>query len=216
MQKFTSLYKKHPISAIILTTLIFITTILVITALNIHSTTKIEILVAPSSATITINGKVYQNGTFDLPVGDLNVHIEKPDFESQDFTFNSASSDKLYTDLLQTDGTYSWYDNHPEDSIIMTTIGDYRAEQLSASYNDKYPIIRSLPIIFAEYDAEYNYTEFRIDGGKFDGCKTDFCLKITDTTGGNLDHGKELIKNAGFNPDDYQILYEYTPIIPLE
>lgn len=216
LKKFSHLISKHPLSAIILVTLIFATSVLVIVALNIKSTTKVEILVTPESSEITINGKTYQNGTFDLPVGKLSVSIKKSGFETQEFTFDSATSNKIYTYLLQSDGTYSWYDEHPEDSSIMTTISDYQADQTAASYTEKNPLIDKLPIVIAEYDQEYNYTEYRIDGGKFDGCKTDFCLKVTDTTGGNLDAAKEQIKSIGYNPDNYQIIYEYVPIIPLE
>ena len=95
-------------------------------------------------------------------------------------------------------------------------IGDYEAEQNSKDYNSRYPIISILPIVYAEYDDEYDYTEYRIDGGSFSDCDRDFCLKITDVTGGNMDHAKAKIRNAGFNPDDFQILYEYRPIAPLE
>ena len=118
----------------------------------------------------------------------------------------------MYTYLRQTDGSFSWYQNHPDDGLLLTQIGDYLADQETSSYAKKYPIMEALPIIYANYDKNYNYTEFRIDGGKFDGCNSDFCIKITDSTGGNLDLAKSKIKDAGFNPDDFQILYEYKPI----
>ena len=33
-------------------------------------------------------------------------------------------------------------------------------------------------------------------------------MKITDITGGNYDDALDLIKNNGFNPENYEILYE--------
>ena len=54
-----------------------------------------------------------------------------------------------------------------------------------------------------------------IDGGMFDGCEGTFCLKITDTTGGNYERAIQMIKEKGFNPDDYEIIYENKPITPL-
>ena len=102
------------------------------------------------------------------------------------------------------------------EDISATTNNDRTADAKQKAFLEKYPIINELPIIYAYYDEQYNYTEFRIDGGTFDECSKDFCLKITDTTGGNYDFAKELIKNAGFNPDDYELLYEYKPITPLE
>ncbi|MBQ3309136.1 hypothetical protein IJG78_00475 [Candidatus Saccharibacteria bacterium] len=208
--------KKYPLPIIIIITLIFFAVILVITVANLYPSKRIEVLVAPESASITINGKPYKNGTYNLPVGNLSVKIEKEGFKMQEFIFDSSSSDKLYTYLVQDDGSLSWYDDHQEDAIIMTTIGDYQASIMEEQYNQENPIISHLPIIFAEYDNEYNYIEFRIDGGSFSNCHSSFCLKVTDTTGNNLEHAKKLISDAGFNPDDFEILYEYTPIVPLE
>ena len=102
------------------------------------------------------------------------------------------------------------------DGSVATTAGDSAATAKQKAYLKAHPIINELPIIYANYDEQYNYTEFRIDGGEFPECSTDFCLKITDTTGGNYAHARELIKNSGYNPDDYEIIYEYKPITPLE
>ena len=176
----------------------------------------VEILVAPASATITIDGKPYQNGTYNLKAGTINVHIEKPDFITQDFAFDTTKSDKLYTYLLQTDGTFSWYETHETDDLLLSTIGDYQALKTADTYTASHPAIQNLPIIYADYDEQYNYTEFRIDGGKFDGCSSDFCLKVTDTTGSNLDLAKSLLTEKGINPANYEILYEYKPITLLD
>ena len=207
--------KNNPIRLALLFTAI-IAIIAIILTILFHSTTReVEILVAPTSATVTINGKSYENGTHRLPSGEVSVHIEKPDFISQDLTFNTNENDKLYVYLLQKDGTFSWYESHQEDDIIMSTIGSREAAEKAATYSDKYPITSQLPIIFAEYDDKYNYTEFRIDGGKFEDCSSDFCLKVTDTTGGNFDIAKKLLEEKGINTENYEILYEYTPIVPL-
>lgn len=209
-------FQKYPILTIGLLILALITIGLVITAIYFQNNAQVEILYTPTSAKLTIDGKEYQNGTFNLPRGELQVTIEKDGFKTKSFTFNSNINSKLYTYLEQNDGSYSWYTSHPEDSTILTTIGDFLADQTADIYNKENPIVSKLPIIYANYDENYNYTEFRIDGGSFNDCESDFCLKVTDTTGNNLEHAKELIREAGFNPDNYQILYEYTPIIPLE
>ena len=207
--------KKNPIFLIIMVTVLFFAGTLIFVALSQKSLKKIEILVTPASTTITINGKNYQNGTYDLETGTLDVHLEKPGFITQDFTFDTTKSNKLYAYLLQTDGTFSWYETHEDDDVLMSTIGDYQALKTADAYTANHPAIQNLPIIYADYDSQYNYTEFRIDGGKFDGCSTDFCLKITDTTGNNLDFAKSLLEQKGIDPAKYEILYEYQPITPL-
>ena len=212
IEKFITKYK---ISSLIIVSLIFIAAVLIFTILNITATAEVEILVAPSSATILINGKSYKNGIYNLPKGNLSVKITKDGFTSKEYTFNSAASGKLYDYLTQSDGSYNWYLEHDDDAMTLTKIGDTEASVLSNSYNAKHPIIEHLPIIVAFYDDNDNYTEYRIDGGSFLECNTDFCLKITDTTGGNLEPAKNNLVSLGFSPDDYQIIYEYSPITPL-
>lgn len=207
---------RNPIfMAIAFTVLIAIISIL-LTLVFKSSTREVEVLVAPASATVTIDGKTYDNGIHNLPAKEVSVHIEKPGFVSQDFTFNTTTNDKLYAFLLQKDGTFSWYETHHDDDIIMTTIGDYLNSNTANQYIKSYPEIEKLPIIYAAYDGNYDYTEFRIDGGKFEKCSSDFCLKVTDTTGGNFEFAKQLLKEKGIDPEKYELLYEYVPIIPLD
>lgn len=181
------------------------------------STASVEIRVAPADAIITINGKEYKNGTYQLPTGEAKIHIEfGADFVAQDYTINIPEKQgevtKIFTFLNQRDGTTSWYDSHESDALLMTTIGDYLASEKAKKYLEDHPITNNLPIIVAEYDKNYNYTEYRIDGGKFEQCKSDFCIKITDTTGNNLEVAKQKIKNLGFSLTDFEIIYEYKPI----
>ena len=194
--------------------LLIVLIIFAITALTIYftNTTEIEIAVAPASATILIDNKTYQNGNVRIPSGKHSVKIEKEGFNTNEFTFDTENTNKLYAYILEKDNGYTWYLNHQEDDILLAKIGSYLSSIEAANYQNKYPISLSLPIIYANYDKDYNYTEYRIDGGSFDACNSDFCIKITDTTGGNYEAALQKIRDAGFNPEDYQILYEYKPI----
>ena len=213
MRKSTaSFIKAHPLLVVFFSVLILITTTLVIIALSIQMTTEIEIKVTPISATVLIDDKSYENGKFRISSGEHQIKIEKDGFITKEYNFNTNTTDKLYDYLLESDGSYNWYLTHKEDALLLTSIGDYESKLASEAYNSKHPIIDKLPIIYANYDENYNYTEYRIDGGSFTGCDTDFCLKITDTTGNNYEAAKQKIRDAGFNPDDFQILYEFTPI----
>lgn len=202
-------------SLIILATLIIVCVISIIVTIYITSHKKISILVAPVSATITINGKNYTNGTYNLPTGEVTATIQKDGFITKKITINTSETTNIHTYLLQSDGTYTWYLEHPEDATILTTIGGEEAKLLSNDYQNKYPIMQNLPIIFAEYDKEYNYTEYRIDGGSFPDCPIDFCIKITDTTGGNYQPAINKLKSLDQDIEKYHILYEHKPIIPL-
>lgn len=178
----------------------------------------LEILVAPLSAEIKINGKNYKNGTYKFEPEDIEVEITREGFVSQamDFVLEPNSVVKLYTFLEPLEGNENWYSDNLDDMAIVTMIGDAKADAQSEAYTKDYPIIKILPIIYANYDESWDYTEFRIDGGSFEDCSASFCLKIVDTTGGNYARALGLIEEEGFNPEDYEILYEYKPITPLE
>lgn len=94
--------------------------------------------------------------------------------------------------------------------------GDQSVLQAAQDYAKKYPAINHLPIIYAHYSENFEYTEYRIDGGKFPNCQQDFCLKITDVTGNNKEKALNHLKSLNINPSDYQIIYENQPIQPLE
>lgn len=181
-------------------------------------TAMLDILVAPTTAKVVVDGKEYKNGTYKFEPGEVKVVISKDGFVSQEVNLELREGEtaKLYTYLLPVDGDFSWYLSHEEDMMLLNTIGDAIAHEEGSVYAAENPIIEVLPIIFAEYDANWNYTEFRIDGGKFDECNNPFCLKITDATGGNYEMALGLIREKGFNPDDFEIIYEYKPITPIE
>lgn len=101
-----------------------------------------------------------------------------------------------------------------------TKIYSFDAAKVNRTQNFKqfnhYPIYHDLPLIYAKYDQNYNYTEFRIDAGKFKKCQRNFCLKVTDTTGNNLENAKQLLREKSYDPSDYEIIYKYKPIQALE
>ena len=199
------------IAAILLVSLIYV-------ILDSKRTAKLEILVAPLSAKILVDNKEYTNGTYEFEPGEVKIIISKDGFSSKEMNVELKANEtvKLYTYLLPLDGTLDWYLNHEEDQMVLNTIGDAKASEDSKIYRAENPVVEILPIIYANYDENWNYTEFRVDGGEFDECDEDFCLKITDTTGGNYDFALSLVREKGFEPNDYEIIYEYKPIAPLE
>ena len=196
---------------------------LLVIALAIFSIIKakysasLDILVAPLSAKITIDGNEYQNGLYKFEPGEVVATITKEGFYDREIALELKVGEtaELYTYLLPLEGNYDWYIEHEEDMMILNTIGDATASKKSLEYLIDNPIVEVLPIIYANYDANWDYTEYRVDGGSFDDCNLEFCLKITDTTGGNYEAALESVRAKGFDPDKYEIIYEYKPIVPL-
>ena len=198
--------------------IILIAAIIIIYIFQLRRSATLDILVAPTSATITINGQTYTNGTYQVEPISTTATITAEGFTSQEISLDilGGETTTLYTYLVPTDGNMNWYLDHPDDMMIVTQIGDLQALATSDAYHTEHPISQILPIVIVEVDpTTYDWTEFRIDGGSFAECPTDFCVKITDTTGGNYDRALEEMRSRGYNPDDYEILYEYTPVEPL-
>lgn len=184
-------------------------------------TATLDITIAPSFAKVEIGNKTYKTkGVERLEPGHYSVKVSADGFTSQETTIDLTGGEttKLLLYLIPADGSMEWYRNHPDEMMILDTIGDAEAAQTAADYHDKYPISKDLPIIVVEVDkTTYAWTEYRIDGGTFEECQNkDFCLKITDSTGGNKDAAYAKIRASGYNPDDYEIIYEYVPVQPLD
>lgn len=175
---------------------------------SIYSAT-LNILVAPASAEIKIDGKVYKNGVYEhMHPGTVKVEISKDGFETKKMDFEILAYQT--TDLrVSLNGNEDYYEEHPEDQKALELLNEARGESEAETFFKVYPIARKIPIIVETYNnARTEYIYYRIDGGMYDGCKWDFCLKITDISGGNYDRAIEKIKSLGFNPEDYQIFYE--------
>ena len=204
--------KRKSIITVVVVAIITIIAALIVMAIQYNQTTEVEILIAPASATTLVDGKEYKNGTYRLSNGEHIIKITKENFTPKEFNFNTKDTKKVYAYLIETDGSMNWYLNHEDDALILTQIGSYEADIEEAKYAEENPIIDKFPIVYANYDENLNYTEYRIDAGSFEKCKSDFCIKVTDTTGNNLDAAKKLLKENDIDPEKYEILYEYTPI----
>ncbi|MDO4508009.1 MAG: hypothetical protein Q4B65_01315 [Candidatus Saccharibacteria bacterium] len=184
--------------------------------INLMNSATLEILIAPSMAKVSISGREFSaEGTHRLEPREVTATISAEGFKSKTVNFRLVKGEtiKLYDYLMPEDGSMEWYLEHPEEMMIVTEIGDAKAGNTAHNYQTNYPISRALPIVVVEVDpVSYDWVEYRIDGGGFEGCDTEFCVKITDTTGGNYEVALQKIRNAGFRPEDYQVIYEYTPV----
>lgn len=176
---------------------------------NIQMNATLDLLVTPLSAKIEINGRIYKNGEHKFDPGEINVEITKEGFKTQNYVINLPANEttKLYTYLVQNDGSLNWYLDHQEDEAILMQIGGIEATEESEKYTEQNPVVAAIPIIVEEYKNGIYY-DFRVDGGMFENCKKDFCLKISDVGGNGYERALEEIRKRGYNPENYEILYE--------
>lgn len=185
-----------------------------------RKTATLHTIIAPSFAKIIINNKTFTpNHDIRLEPGEYTVAVQAENFQSQEqkLTLEDHQTTTLALYLDPNDGNaFTWYETHDKEYSYFLSASNYLANQSATEYAEKYPISAILPFTVVEVDpVTYDWTEYKVGGGKFDGCNSDYCIKITDTTGGNREKALDKIREKGFNPNDYQILYEETPIQPL-
>lgn len=203
--------------------IVFVIAIVVITIANSRKTATLETKIVPLSATITIQEKKYRpNQNYKFEPGEMTATISAEGYQSKEVPLNlkDGETTTLAVALYAADGTYSTYCQsitYDKECQLFEEIMQIQSTQAAAEYAAQYPVSTMLPLNVVEVDpTTYDWTEYRIDCGYFEECKNpDFCIKITDTTGGNREKALQKIRDGGFNPNDYEIIYEYVPVIPL-
>lgn len=125
--------------------------------IRLVNSATVEILVAPTDATITIGGHNFSNGTVNMQPGTYEVSVTREGFESYSGTFEAISGETVNLDVCldTTEETAGWYDD--------TTSADYQACQevtdrkiitAEQEWLDSDPILRVLP--YHNYDAGYD------------------------------------------------------------
>ncbi|MDO4747355.1 MAG: hypothetical protein Q4A70_03405 [Candidatus Saccharibacteria bacterium] len=210
MNKIIDFIKNHFIYFVAGVSMLILILIFAIITINLNYSAKLDVLVVPTDATVKINGTEYRNGLYEnIHVGRAKVQISKEGFDSQEFEIDLKRDEetRIYTYLQ---GNDEWYNNVDEQTqYLIDIINEYNGEQQTVQLVDKYPIMSAIPIVVEKYSNNYTeYVSYRIDGGKFADCEQDFCLKITDISGGNYERALENIRLKGYNPDDYEIIYD--------
>jgi hypothetical protein len=174
--------------------------------IDARKTATIDVLVAPESASVKINGHNYKNGLHKVEPGDFTVVITKDGFNSYEESFSLASGENkdLAVYLLQTDGGYDWYLSHPDDDIIMTGVGDKQAGKKANEALEKYPILKILPYRDSNGTSDYTISP------KFTGDELTALVIELNTC---AEYSKGIYKNEallwlgeqGFDPNNYQI-----------
>lgn len=182
----------------------------------IHSTktATIDILVAPTDAVIELNGAKYDNlKSHNITPGDYHVKISMDGMQSKelDLAVKDGEMKKIWTYLLDENGEFSYYVDHPDDATILKEVADSEAKNFLEDYNKKQSILDVLPLTFSN-TFEENATEvvsISIRWGTGEECKEKpYCLIVRDYTGKNTEKALQMIKDAGYDPDDYELIFE--------
>lgn len=187
--------------------------IVILTIINLQKSATLNIIIAPINATVNIDGHKFKtNETTKYYPGTYTAEISADGFIAQSLSLDLSANQEsyLYVALEPTPENSDYYDENPNESGRRQAVYDANYQLYSDEYTAKYPIVGSLPYQNTDDRRGYDFTNYRIDYGKFDNCKSDFCLKITDNVGIYQDEAMNYLRSSGQNIDDYEIIYEYT------
>lgn len=211
-------FKAHPKRYIAIVLGLIAVVALIFVILDILKSAKINILVAPGdSAIVTINGEHYTNGSYrSFPKGKAKIKIEAQGFKTKEYELDiAANTTTLIHDFLEPeDGDFSVYDKNKQDYKIIELTGTSK-EALSYLTESKkrqnvtiyLPLTRinKLPIAEANKKKELYHETVLSNASTEEECKAVVCLQLSDNFGEEKT-ARELLKEKGFNYDDYQII----------
>lgn len=175
---------------------------------NMKRSVSLRFLIAPSSATITLDNQSFENSNFyKYYPGDYHLTISRDGFKTYETDITLLPDDTLeftYSlDILP--GNEDFYQTHPGEAYALETIWANQMIVDSSIVSEKYPLLSVLPINVEYYIQNSRYVHytisFRINNPE------DVTILISDYSGGSHDFALDRIRTEGYNPDDYTIEY---------
>lgn len=176
------------------------------------------IYVAPSNAIVKIDGQEYTNGAYRFYPGNITAEISREGFETKTETIelHNGQVTKLFAYLTEKDNDFSWYVSHDEDlSVLRQVSNDDASQSFLKDYDQKLAKaeqIKTAPDLpYTAQDINGNiisitYTESNSYCPRF---SVKPCIIITKKIGNaSYDLGLNLLKDRGYDPDYFNIIYQ--------
>lgn len=180
---------------------------------------RVSLNIAPTSSTITINGKDYRNGLYEMQPGTYKANVSQEGFEAKELEFTVKNNGTTIVNdyILNLSEGLEYFESSEADIVILNNIEDAEVKAFLSRFNHKKSILAELPIegVFnMNADKEVarvdNYKYKISDGTGLSECKKIFCLYV-ESYKGNEKLLKEAIakklEEKGFDLDGYQVIY---------
>lgn len=167
-------------------------------------TGKLNILVAPTSAEITIGGQRFKNGTHRIEPGTYDVSITKDEFKnySGQITVKKGETERLFV-CLDSENDDNYYENHPEDDKVCYSVQEYLVEKKDA---DKYtdPIFKVAP--YHSYDKGFYIDPFIAEDNSV-GINITLVTCSSERAEGLKQNAMEWLRGKAITVENYTINY---------
>ena len=186
----------------------------------------IDFEVTPLNAEITLNGRGgYANGEYKIFPGEYQVRITHEGLEPKELTVNVGANDYVtvatflrgedgfsYYELMENYSDYESLEAMASKGDNQTYDGDTSAEGFISDMERVLSISEILPIkgyVYADPEVSYSTGGFAIrDAADREKCERIACLLVNYYGIGYEAAVMEKIREAGYAPADYQIVYE--------
>ncbi|MBQ3473869.1 PEGA domain-containing protein [Candidatus Saccharibacteria bacterium] len=201
--------KKIVVVGILLLVLIIGISVFFLVKNRIYSAT-LNIRVTPISAEVKIGDKNYDTlGTYKVKPGSYDVEVSAEGFITKTDTIEIAEDETISFQvyLLPTEENANWYDEHPDDALILGEIKYSLTLEALQKLQEENPILSELPMnidYFTNNGAKrVRYSiSYEIEEGA-----TKFSITITDYSGGNYDDAMLRLEKRGVKKGQYEIKY---------
>lgn len=219
---FNFIGRHKAISVLVCVNIIVIIIVIVVIVIHHNKTATIDLKVAPLAAEVTLNGRKYDNlQSYDILPGNYRVKIAMDGMQTKeyDLTLEKDGFARIWDYLLDANGGFDYYLSHPDDELILTQVAgedDKAAQAFIAEYQAKTKIFDDLPIIDETpseygdmYGVEHMYNTLILeDGRESEECNAALCIFATGTPDSIEDRAPVIIRDLGYNPADYQVIYK--------
>jgi hypothetical protein len=160
---------------------------------------KLELVIVPAYATVTVNGEKVGSKELYLDDGEYNIQITSPGFTSFNNTFSVPDTKGPIVALLRAESpeAQEWAAKNQAayqqaEGIASEAITDSSEQRL-----EEYPIVGDLPVAASFYRVDYSLAD-----------ESNLVLQITADTEIGRQAAIENIRTLGYEPTDYRIEFK--------
>ncbi len=219
-------FRNKWIRAILVANIIAVAVVVFLTVRQSAKTSTIDFNIVPINSTISVNGDThYSNGQYSIEPGNYEIVISREGLESKSLSINIEPKHfvSVVTFLSDADKNFDYYklkENYESYQQLKTiasadsnktTDGDTSAQEFITKFERILSIKEKLPIkafLYKDPNLGTSSAGFSIKDGFGVGCEKIACLLVSYYGKDYEDEVAKKIKEAGYNPDDYELIYK--------
>lgn len=113
----------------------------------------IQVEVVPSGTSVKLDGGGIKTGKINVTAANHMIVAEKSGFSPVRKSVSAKAGQTTYVGIVlqpDTDGTRSWYAQHPDDAHAAEGVGSHAADFLNQSVAQQNPLLAQMPIIYGD------------------------------------------------------------------